>query len=57
MGAVPGQERVPELFSHRHRVREHLGREQPFEEVVVPKVAVAPRESEHARGRDPEHGE
>ena len=36
VGAVPGQELVPELFSHRHLVREQLGREQPFEEVVVP---------------------
>ena len=36
VGAVPGQELVPELFSLRHLVREHLGRKQPFEEVVVP---------------------
>ena len=36
VGAVSGQELVPELLSLRHLVREHLGREQPFEEVVVP---------------------
>ena len=57
VGAVPGQELVPELFSLRHLVREHLGREQPFEEVVVPEVAVAPREADHARdGVRLEHG-
>ena len=57
MGAVPGQELVPELFSLRHLVREQLGREQPFEEVVVPAVAVAPREADHARdGVRLEHG-
>jgi len=57
VGAVPGQELVPELFSLRHLVREQLGREQPFEEVVVPAVAVAPREADHARdGVGLEHG-
>jgi hypothetical protein len=48
---------VPEPFSHRHLVREHLGREQSFEEVVVPEVAVAPCEADHARdGVRLEHG-
>ena len=57
MGAVPGQELVPELFSHRHLVREQFGREQPFEEVVVPAVALAPGEADHARdGVRLEHG-
>ena len=57
VGAVPGQELVPELFSHRHLVREQLRREQPFEEVVVPEVAVAPGEADHARdGVRLEHG-
>jgi hypothetical protein len=32
VGAVPGQELVPELFSRRDLVREQLGREKPFEE-------------------------
>ncbi len=49
MGAVPGQELVPELFSLRHLPREHLGREQAFEEVVVPAVAVAPCKADRAR--------
>ena len=39
------------LFSHRHLLREHLGGEQPFHEVVVPDVAVAPCEADHARDR------
>src|SRR6185437_11718333 len=57
VGAVPGQELVPELFSLRHLVREHLGREQPFEKVVVPAVAVAPLEADRARdGVGLEHG-
>jgi hypothetical protein len=57
VGAVPGQELVPELFSLRHPVCEQLGREQPFEEVVVPEVAVASRETDHARdGVRLEHG-
>ncbi len=48
MGAVSGQELVPELFSLR---------QQPFEEVVVPAVAVAPREADQARdGVCLEHG-
>jgi hypothetical protein len=38
-------------------MREHLGREQPFEEVVVPEVAVAPCEPDHAcDGVRLEHG-
>jgi hypothetical protein len=49
VGAVPGQQLVPELLSLGHLVREHLGREQPLEEVVVPEVAVASREADHAR--------
>jgi hypothetical protein len=48
VGAVPGQELVPELLARRHLVRQQLGREQPVEEVVVPEVAVAPGEAEHA---------
>ena len=57
MGAVPGQELVPELFSFRHLLREHFGRKQPFEEVVVPEVAVAAREADCARdGVRLEHG-
>ena len=32
VGAVPGQELVPELLSHWHLAGEQLGREQPFEE-------------------------
>jgi hypothetical protein len=57
VGAVPGQELVPELVSHRHLVREQPGREQPFEEVVVPQVAVAPGQADHARdGVRLEHG-
>ena len=49
MRAVPGQHLVPELLSQRHLAREDVGRQQPFEQVVVPAVAVAPREAEHAR--------
>ena len=49
--AVPGQQLVPKLFSLRHLVREHIGRQQPFEEVVVAAVAVAPCESDLARDR------
>ena len=57
MGAVPRQKLVPELFSLRHLLREHLGREQPFYEVVVPAVAVAPREADLAcDGVSLEHG-
>ena len=36
VGAVPRQHLVLQLLSLRHLVREHVGREQPFEEVVVP---------------------
>ena len=46
-GAVPGQELVPELFSHRYLLREQFGREQPFEQVVVPEVALGPGQPEH----------
>ena len=57
VGAVAGQELVPELLSLRHLVRKHLCREQPFEEVVVPQIAVAPRQADHARdGVCLEHG-
>ena len=57
MGAVPGQELVPELFSRRHLVGEQLGREQPFEEVVVPAVALAPGQADRTRdGVRLEHG-
>ena len=57
VGAVPGQQLVPELLPLRHLVRQHLGREQPFEEVVVAEVAFAPREADHARdGVRLEHG-
>ena len=57
VGAVPRQERVPKPFSLRHLVRKHLGREQPFEEVVVPEVAVAACEADHVRdGVRLEHG-
>ena len=51
MGAVPGQELVPKLLSLRHLLGEQLGREQPFEQVVVPDVAVAPRQADHAGDR------
>ena len=55
--AVPGQELVPELLVQRHIAGEHVGRQQSFEEVVVPAVAVTPREAEHARdGVRLEHG-
>jgi hypothetical protein len=55
--AIPGQQLVPQLFSLRHVLREHVCREQPFEEVVVPKVPVAPCEADHARdGVRLEHG-
>ena len=57
MSAIPGQELVSDLFTLRHLACEQLGREQPFEEVVVPEVAVAPREADHARdGVCLEHG-
>src|SRR6266511_538283 len=57
VGTVPRQELMPELLSLRHLLREHLDWEQPFEEVVVPAIAVAPREADHARdGVRLEHG-
>jgi hypothetical protein len=57
VGTVPGQQLVPELFSHWHLVREQPGREQPFEEIVVPAIALAPGEADHARdGVRLEHG-
>jgi hypothetical protein len=49
--AETGQVLVTELLSHRHLVREHPGRQQPLDEVVVAGVAVAPREPDHARDR------
>ena len=57
MGAVARQELVAELLPQRDVAREHVGRQQPFDEVVVAAVAVAPREAEHARdGVRLEHG-
>ena len=57
VGAVPGQELVPQLVPRRHLAGEQLGREQPFEEVVVADVAVAPGEADRARdGVRLEHG-
>ena len=44
--AVPGQELVPELFFPREFAGEHVGREQSFEQVVVPAVPVAASEAE-----------
>ena len=51
MSAVPGQELVQELFSLGYLVGDHLGRKQPFDQVVVPEVAVAPRQADDARDR------
>ena len=48
VGAVAGQELVPELFLQRQIAREQVGRQQPLEEVVVPAVPVTPSEAEHA---------
>ena len=48
VGAVPGQHLVQELFSLRHLVRDHLRRQQPFEQVVVPETAVASCETDHS---------
>jgi hypothetical protein len=57
VGTVAGQQLVPELLPLRRLVREHLCGEQPFEEVVVPAIALAPREADHARdGVCLEHG-
>ena len=57
MRPVTGQELVPELLFQRHIAGEHVGRQQSFEEVVVPAVAVTPREAELARdGIRLEHG-
>ena len=47
--AVAGQQLVPELLDQRQIAGEHVGRQKSFEEVVVPAVAVTPREAEHAR--------
>ena len=44
---VPRQELVPELIRSRDLVREDVGRQQTFKEVVVPAVPVASRETEH----------
>ena len=48
VSAVAREELVPELLSQRDAAREHVGRKQPLEEVVVAAVAVASREAEHA---------
>ena len=57
VGAVAGQELVPELFLQRQIAREQVRRQQPLEEVVVPAVPVTPSEAEHARdGVCLEHG-
>ncbi len=42
---------MQELFSLGHLPGDHLGRKQPFEEVVVAEVAVAPCEADRARDR------
>ena len=57
VGTIAGQELVQELLSLGHLVREHVCREQPLEQVVIPDVAVAPCEADHARdGARLEHG-
>jgi hypothetical protein len=47
--AVPRVELVAELFWQRDVFAQQLRREQSLEEVVVPTVATASREAEHAR--------
>ena len=42
---------MQELFFERDFARQHVGGQQPFEEVVVPAVTVASREAEHAGDR------
>jgi hypothetical protein len=55
--AVAREELVAELFLQRDLTREHVGRQQPLDDVVVASVAVASREAEHARdGVRLEHG-
>ena len=57
MRAVARVELVPELLLQRHLAFEHLGGQQPLEQVVVAAVALAPREPEHAGARvGLEHG-
>ena len=48
MCPVTREELVPELLRQRDAVREHVSRQQPFEEVVVAAVAVPPRQTEDA---------
>jgi hypothetical protein len=55
--AVPATGLVAELFFERELSSKRFGREQPFEQVVVPAVPVAARETEHSRyGICLEHG-
>ena len=57
VSAVSREELVAELLPQRDLAREHVGRQQPLEEVVVAAVAVASCEAEHARdGVRLEHG-
>ena len=57
VSAVPREELVAELLPQRDPAREHVGRKQPLEKVVVASVAVASREAEHAcDGVRLEHG-
>ncbi len=48
MSAVAREELVAELLPQRDLVREHVGRQQPLDDVVVAPVAFASRETEHA---------
>ena len=48
MRAIARVELVPELLLQRHVACEHLRGQQPLEQVVVPAVALAAREPEHA---------
>jgi hypothetical protein len=55
--AEPRQELVAELLLERKLVCKHVGRYEPFEQVVVPAIPVAPCEAEHAHdGVRLEHG-
>ncbi len=49
--AVARVELVAQLLAQRHVSPKQLLRQQPLEQVVVPALAVASREAEHARGR------
>ena len=51
MSAVTREELVAELLPQGDLAREHVGREQPLDDVVVAPVAVAAREAEHTRDR------